>query len=52
MLDSLIEVSLPQNGIYHEGISALAQAFGNNKNLEVIDYCLLLFNYIIISLGT
>ena len=26
---------MPQNGIYHEGISALADAFGHNHRMEV-----------------
>lgn len=29
---------MPQNGIYHEGISALAEAFGRNPNLKVVIY--------------
>ena len=35
-LGSLVEVSMPQNGIYHEGIASLAEAFGNNPKLEVM----------------
>ncbi len=37
MLQSLVEVAIPQNGIYHEGITALASALGKNKNLEASD---------------
>lgn len=28
---------MPQNGIYHEGISALSDAFTHNKNLQIIN---------------
>ena len=34
-LGSLVEVSMPQNGIYMEGIAVLADAFRNNPNLQV-----------------
>ena len=34
-LGSLVEVSMPQNGINKEGISALATAFEKNTNLTV-----------------
>ena len=33
-MGSLEEVSMPQNGINHPGISALADAFSMNKNLK------------------
>ena len=33
-MGSLEEVSMPQNGIFHAGISALADAFAANKNLR------------------
>ena len=29
-----VEVVMPQNGIYHEGLTALADAFSNNPNLR------------------
>lgn len=28
---------MPQNGIYHVGISALSEAFKHNKNLEILN---------------
>lgn len=28
---------MPQNGIYHDGISALSDAFTHNKNLEILN---------------
>ena len=34
MMGSLEEVVIPQNGIYHEGIAALSDAFANNPNLR------------------
>lgn len=34
-LSSLLEVSMPQNGINQEGISALATAFAKNTQLKV-----------------
>ena len=34
-LSSLLEVSMPQNGINQEGISALATAFAKNTQLRV-----------------
>lgn len=34
-LSSLLEVSMPQNGITQEGISALATAFAKNTQLRV-----------------
>lgn len=36
-LGSLEEVAMPQNGIYAEGITALAEAFAENKNLRVMN---------------
>ena len=35
-MGSLEEVRMPQNGIYHEGITALAEAFAHNKNLRYL----------------
>ena len=34
-MGSLVQVSMPQNGINSEGICVLASAFKNNSNLEV-----------------
>lgn len=34
-MGSLIQVSMPQNGISQEGVSALSRAFNRNPNLEV-----------------
>lgn len=28
---------MPQNGIYHAGITALSQAFSHNKNLKILN---------------
>ena len=39
-MGSLVEVSMPQNGIDAEGICALAKAFSKNTNLEVRTYLL------------
>ncbi|XP_054929952.1 ran GTPase-activating protein 1-like [Dermacentor andersoni] len=36
-LHSLEEVALPQNGIYHEGIAALANGLMSNKNLRILN---------------
>jgi Ran GTPase-activating protein 1 len=36
-MGSLEEVSMPQNGINHEGIAALAQAFASNPSLRIVD---------------
>lgn len=36
-MQTLEEIYLPQNGIKGNGIEALAQAFGQNRNLRVID---------------
>lgn len=36
-MGSLEEVVMPQNGIYHEGISALSDAFSNNPNLRILN---------------
>ena len=43
ILGSLVEVSMPQNGIYHEGISALADAFGHNHGMEVCLFTCVIF---------
>ena len=37
MVGTLVQVSMPQNGITAGGIAALAQAFGKNPNLQIID---------------
>jgi Ran GTPase-activating protein 1 len=37
MIGTLEEVSIPQNGIYHKGVTALARAFRKNKNLRVLN---------------
>lgn len=34
---TLEEVAMPQNGIFHEGIAALADAFSTNNNLRVVN---------------
>jgi len=36
-MGSLEEVSMPQNGINHQGIAALADAFASNKNLRILN---------------
>lgn len=36
-LGTLEEVVMPQNGIFHEGIAALAEAFSVNPNLRIIN---------------
>ncbi|XP_018022102.1 ran GTPase-activating protein 1 [Hyalella azteca] len=36
-LGSLEEVAMPQNGIFHEGIAALAEALSHNPNLRVLN---------------
>lgn len=36
-LTSLEEVVMPQNGIYHVGISALANGLSTNKNLKILN---------------
>lgn len=36
-MGSLEEVCMPQNGINHEGITALAGAFECNKNLRILN---------------
>ncbi len=36
-MGSLEEVSMPQNGISHTGITALAEAFTENKNLKKLN---------------
>ncbi len=38
-LGSLEVIQMPQNGIHHLGITALAESFASNKNLKV---CLLI----------
>ena len=37
MIGTLEEVAMPQNGIYHVGITALSEAFTYNKNLQVLN---------------
>lgn len=37
MIGTLEEIAMPQNGIYHVGISALSEAFTSNKNLRIIN---------------
>lgn len=37
MIGTLEEIAMPQNGIYHVGISALSEAFTHNKNLQIIN---------------
>ena len=34
---TLEEVAMPQNGIFHEGIAALAKALATNKNIRIIN---------------
>ena len=36
-MGSLEEVQMPQNGINHAGITALAEAFAANKNLRYLN---------------
>ncbi|KAF2351528.1 Leucine-rich repeat [Trinorchestia longiramus] len=36
-LGSLEEIVMPQNGIFHEGIAALAEALSHNPNLRVLN---------------
>ncbi|ELT89424.1 hypothetical protein CAPTEDRAFT_107728, partial [Capitella teleta] len=36
-IGSLEEVRMPQNGIFHEGITALAEAFAFNPKLKILD---------------
>lgn len=31
------EIAMPQNGIYHVGITALSEAFSKNKNLQILN---------------
>ncbi|TRY72155.1 hypothetical protein TCAL_00256 [Tigriopus californicus] len=37
LMGTLEEVVMPQNGIYHEGIAALTDAFANNPNLRILN---------------
>ncbi len=37
VMGSLEEVVMPQNGIYHQGIKALSEAFCKNPNLRIIN---------------
>lgn len=37
MIGTLEEVAMPQNGIYHVGITALSEAFTHNKNLQILN---------------
>lgn len=34
---TLEEVAMPQNGIFHVGIAALASAFSTNPNLRIVN---------------
>ena len=36
-MGSLEEVQMPQNGITHPGITALAEALAENKNLHILN---------------
>ncbi|XP_068240751.1 ran GTPase-activating protein 1 [Palaemon carinicauda] len=36
-IGTLEHVAMPQNGIFHEGIAALAEAFSQNPNLRIIN---------------
>lgn len=36
-LNSLKELAVPQNGIYHPGISALSDSLKENENLQVLN---------------
>ncbi|XP_065218573.1 ran GTPase-activating protein 1 [Planococcus citri] len=36
-IGTLVEVSMPQNGIYHKGVKALSEAFKNNPHLKTIN---------------
>ena len=35
IIGTLQEIAMPQNGIQHEGIGALAESFKENQNLKV-----------------
>lgn len=37
MIGTLEEIAMPQNGIYHPGISALSEAFIANENLQILN---------------
>ncbi|KAJ8927709.1 hypothetical protein NQ314_019797 [Rhamnusium bicolor] len=37
MIGTLEEIAMPQNGIYHVGISALSEAFTYNRNLQILN---------------
>lgn len=37
MIGTLEEIAMPQNGIYHVGITALSKAFTYNKNLKILN---------------
>ncbi|KAJ8965599.1 hypothetical protein NQ317_004358 [Molorchus minor] len=37
MIGTLEEIAMPQNGIYHIGISALSEAFTYNHNLQILN---------------
>lgn len=37
MIGTLEEIAMPQNGIYHVGITALSDAFTYNKNLQILN---------------
>ena len=36
-MGSLVELQMPQNGITHVGISALADALASNKSLKILN---------------
>jgi len=36
-IGTLVEIAMPQNGIYHVGIAALADALKKNINMEVLN---------------
>lgn len=38
MIGTLVEVSMPQNGIYAPGITALSEAFKNNPHLKILNF--------------
>lgn len=37
IIGTLEEIAMPQNGIYHVGITALSDAFTYNKNLQILN---------------
>ncbi|KPJ20783.1 Ran GTPase-activating protein 1, partial [Papilio xuthus] len=36
-MGTLEEIAMPQNGIYHKGVSALSEAFKHNPNLSCLN---------------